>query len=774
MKKAFSFIFISALFLSFIANAQNWSEKNNGSISIVTNKGGQTLGYSTASGVKLISAGGFAFKDLNKNGKLDKYEDWRLPFDVRAKDLASRMSVEQIAGLMLYSRHQPVPAGARGPFAGTYNGKVFAESGAKASDLSDQQKEFLTKDNLRHVLVTSVQSPETAAIWNNNIQALTESIGSGIPANNSSDPRHGTIANAEFNAGAGGSISMWPGSLGLAATFDPAIVKNFGQIAATEYRALGIATALSPQIDISTDPRWNRTSGTFGEDPQLATDMARAYIDGFQTSSGDKEIAGGWGYNSVNAMVKHWPGGGSGEAGRDAHYGFGKFAVYPGNNFEQHFIPFTQGAFKLNGKTGMASAVMPYYTISYNQDKKNNENVANNYNSYIITDLLRKKYNYDGVVCTDWLVTGDETAVDVFITGKPWGVDKLSIAERHYKILMAGVDQFGGNNDAAPVIEAYNMGVKEHGEKFMRTRFELSAVRLLKNIFRTGLFENPYTDPEMAKNTVGKADFMKAGYDAQLKSMVLLKNKNNALPLQKNKTVYVPKKFTPAGRNFLGMETPEKLDYPVNMSIVKKYFNVTDNPDEADYALVFISNPNSGLGYGKEDVKAGGNGYLPISLQYGEYTAADARDPSIAGGDKFETFTNRTYKGKSVKAINITDLGMVTETHAKMKGKPVIVSVNMSNPMIFAEFEKEANAILVNFGVQDQAILDMLTGAAEPSGLLPLQMPANMQIVETQKEDVPHDMQCYKDSEGHVYDFGYGLSWKGVIKDARTAKYKTK
>ena len=155
-----------------------------------------------------------------------------------------------------------------------------------------------------------------------------------------------------------------------------------------------------------------------------------------------------------------------------------------------------------------------------------------------------------------------------------------------------------------------------------------------------------------------------------------------------------------------------------------------------------------------------------------QYTATDARDPSIAGGDKFETFTNRTYKGKSVKAINITDLAMVTETYAKMKGKPVIVSVNMSNPMVFSEFEKNANAILVNFGVQDQAILDILTGNAEPSGLLPLQMPADMQTVEKQNEDVPHDMECYKDAEGHVYDFGYGLNWKGVIKDARVTKYK--
>lgn len=743
-------------------------------IQLVKNSKGPTLGYSSQSGVHILTVNGQSFKDLNKNNQLDKYEDWRLTVDERAKDLASKMSVEQIAGLMLYSRHQAIPAAPGGPFAGTYNRMAFPASGAKPYDLSDQQKAFLTKDNVRHVLIISVASPEVAARWNNNEQALVESLGLGIPANNSSDPRNGTVANAEFNAGAGGTISMWPGSLGLAATFDPKVVEQFGHIAASEYRALGIATALSPQVDIATDPRWNRVSGTFGEDPRLSAMMARAYVDGFQTSTGDKEIANGWGYASVNAMVKHWPGGGSGEGGRDAHYGYGKYAVYPGNNFAAHMIPFTEGAFKLNGKTKSAAAVMPYYTISFNQDTKNKENVANNYNKYIITDLLRNKYHYDGVVCTDWLVTGDETAVDIFFTGKSWGVEKLSVAERHYKILMAGVDQFGGNNDAGPVIEAYQMGVKEHGEAFMRARFEQSAVRLLKNIFRTGLFENPYLDAQESAATVGKAAYMQAGYDAQLKSMVMLKNKANVLPLQKNKTVYVPKQYTPAGRNFLGMETPEKLDYPVNMGIVKKYFNVTDNPDEADYALVFISSPNSGGGYNSEDAKAGGTGYVPVSLQYGKYTAMDARDPSIAGGDPLEKFTNRSYKGKSATAINTTDLAMVNDTYAKMKGKPVIVSVNIANPMVFAEFEKNANAIVANFGVQDQAILDLLTGKSAPSGLLPLQMPADMNTVEKQMEDVPRDMKPYIDSEGHAYDFGFGLNWKGLIYDDRNARYPRK
>lgn len=769
MKKA---LILLSLIPSLSVFGQQAAKPIPGTIVSVTNKGGQNLKYSTASGVKLINVGGKSFKDLNKNSKLDKYEDWRLPAEVWAKDLASKMTVEQIAGLMLYSRHQPIPAAAGGPFAGTYSGKSFSESGAQPFDLSDQQIEFLTKDNLRHVLITSVQSPEVAAQWNNNAQALVEGLGLGIPANNSSDPRHGTVADAEYNADAGGTISMWPGSLGLAATFNPELIQKFGRIAATEYRALGLATALSPQVDLATDPRWNRASGTFGEDPLLATDMARAYIDGFQTSTGAKEIKDGWGYNSVNAMVKHWPGGGSGEGGRDAHYGYGKYAVYPGNNFKSHFLPFVNGAFKLKGKTGMASAVMPYYTVSFDQDKKNKENVGNSYNKYIIGDLLRGEYKYDGVVCTDWLITGDETAIDQFLTGKSWGVEKLSVAERHYKVLMAGADQFGGNNDAAPVIEAYQMGVKEHGEVFMRKRFELSAVRLLRNIFRLGLFEDPYLDPNTSKQVVGQPAFMQAGYQAQLQSVVMLKNKGNVLPLQKNKTVYIPKQFTPAGHNFLGMPTPERLGYPVNLDIVRKHFNITDNPDEADYALVFIQSPSSGGGYNSEDAKAGGTGYVPISLQYGPYTAQGARNPSIAGGDPLENFTNRTYNGKSSQAINHTDLTMVTDTYAKMKGKPVIVSMTMSNPAVFSEFEKQADGILVDFGVQDQALLELLTRVVEPSALLPLQIPASMKTVEAQFEDVPRDMECHVDSEGNTYDFGFGLNWKGVIKDARTAKYK--
>ena len=693
----------------------------------------------------------------------------------RAEDLASRMSVEQIAGLMLYSGHQAVPMPPMGWFKATYNGKAYAESGALPSDLTDQQIEFLKKDNLRHILLTSVESPTVAATWNNNIQKLVESIGLGIPANNSSDPRNGANKESEYNAGSGGTISQWPEELGLAATFDPSITLKFGSIVSKEYRALGITTALSPQIDLATEPRWNRFIGTFGEDPKLATDMSRAYVDGFQTSPIAINNYNGWGNYSVNAMVKHWPGGGPGEAGRDGHFAYGKFAVYPGNNFQMHLRTFTEGAFKLKGSTKKAAAVMPYYTISFNQDKKNGENVGNAYSKYLITDLLRNKYDYNGVVCTDWLVTANEGEKPNVFWGKSWGVEKLSVAERHYKVLMAGADQFGGNNDAKPVLEAYQMGVKEHGEAFMRVRFEQSAIRLLLNIFRVGLFENAYLDPIESNSIVGKSAFMKAGYDAQLKSIVLLKNKNKRLPIAKGKTVYIPKRITPPGLDFFGQPSPEKSEYPVNLEMVKKYYNVTDDPTKADFAIVFIKSPISG-GYSSADRAAGGNGYVPISLQLKDYTATDAREHSMAAGDPVidPTITDRTYMGKTSKSNTYPDLKTIFETKQAMKGKPVLVSITITNPMVFGEFEKEVDAIIGEFGVQVDAQLDIISGKVEPSGLLPMQMPLNMSVVEKQFEDKPHDMKPYKDAQGHVYDFGYGLNWKGVIRDARTIKYAVK
>ena len=713
---------------------------------------GVEIGYSPESGAQIVERDGLPFKDFIGSGELLPYEDWRLPAEVRAADLASRLSIEEIAGLMLYSPQNwlPMPSD-------TYGGRPFAESGMKPWDLSDSQLKFLTADNVRHVLVGKVESPGTAARWNNRVQALCEGRGHGIPANNSSDPRHYATADAEFAAGCGGKISLWSNMLGLAATFSPEMVEAFARTAAREYRLLGIATALSPQADLGTDPRWYRYSSTFGCDPHLVAALTRAYADGFQSPDGK-----GWSTRSVNTMAKHWPGGGSGEGGRDAHYGNGKYAVYPGGCYEQHKIPFLQGAFALKGGTGKSSAIMPYYTISYNQT---HENVGNSFNRDIITRQLREEARYDGVVCTDWLITHDEVHPGVH-SGKPWGVERMTEAERHYKALMAGVDQFGGNDRKEPVLEAYRMGVAEHGEKWMRERMEQSARRLLLNMFRTGLFDNPYIDVEEAESTVGCPEFMAQGYRQQLASVVMLKNHAGVLPLAKNRRLrlFIPQRRSPEGPNYWRQIIPERIYDPVQRHIVERDFIVAEDAASADAAVVFIESPHSYLmGYDRADVERGGNGYIPISLQYADYTATDAREHSIAGGDPFEDFTDRSYRGKTAHTINRCDMELVQRTREAMGNRLLIVAINMLNPTVMSEIEPLADAILVGFDVQSQAIMDIVAGHYEPQGRLPFQLPASMSAVERHFEDRPLDIECYRDADGNVYDFAFGMGWGGVL-----------
>lgn len=730
---------------------------------LVKQTNGPDLGYSPKSGVKIIERDGFAFKSFDGSDELYPYEDWRLSARERAADLAARMSIDEIAGLMLYSPQNKLPMP-----NDTYNGLTFSDSGLEPWAISDGQYKFLLDDNVRHVLVSAVASPETAARWNNNIQALVEGRNHGIPANNSSDPRHSAFHDAEFSPGAAGQLSLWSNLLGLASTFSPETVRQFADIMRAEYKALGLSTALSPQADLGTDPRWYRYSSTFGNDPALVADLVREYTDGLQSSP--ESPVGDWGPGSVNAMAKHWPGGGSGEGGRDAHYGNGKYAVYPGGCYDLHKIPFTQGAFALRGATGKASAIMPYYTISHGIT---DEEVGNSYNHDIITRQLREECDYDGVVCTDWAITWDQIDPGVH-SGKPWGVEHNTVAERHYKALKAGVDQFGGNNEKAPVIEAFHMGCEEIGEEAMLDRMRLSAQRLLTNMFRPGLFENPYVDVAEAIATVGNPKWMALGYEQQLRSVIMLKNHNNLLPLTPKTRIYVPARDLPAMRNYWGGTDAARSYNPVPAALGSKYFTMVDSADDADVAIVFMDSPKSHrMGYDPADVKAGGNGYIPISLQYRPYKAINARRQSIAT-DKAEPVYDRSYHGKTTFSQNECELDLLERTRSEMGDKPVIVVMMLSNPMVMAEVEPLADAILAGFSVQTQAFLDLISGKAEPSGLLPFEMPLSMDAIENHNEDQPHDIVPYTDADGNSYGFAYGLNFSGIISDNRTTRYGLK
>lgn len=720
-----------------------------------TQKNGKTIAWSAESKMQLLSKDGFYFKDMERTGELVPYEDWRLTNWERAEDLASRLSIEEIAGLMLYSPHQAVPPKADGPFQGTFDGKLFAESGKKPYELSDQQKMFMEKEHIRHILLTTVDSAEVSARWSNELQKFAEKLPHGIPVNVSSDPRNGLKnSGAEFKS-SGNDISKWPEGLGFAACFDPEVVSQFAKDASREYRALGITTALGPQIDLCTEPRWMRFVDTLGEDSEMVKKLTKAYCDGMQTT---EEETNGWGKNSVNTMVKHWPGGGTGEGGRDAHYAFGQYAVYPAKKFEEHLKPFTEAAFNLDGPTEYASAVMPYYTVSWGIDTKNGKNVGNSYSEYIIKDLLREKYDYQGVVCTDWGITQDpDPQIDSF-GSRCYGMQNVSEDERCLAAIMNGVDQFGGNCEAAPIIGAYQQGCKHFGEEFMRKRMELSAARLLKNIFQCGMFEDPYLIPEESAKIVGCSQFCNHGYEAQKKSVVLLKNSNNCLPLKKGIRIYVPNRTVKKSMSFFRQTIPAHTENPLQNDTLEKYAIPVDDPKDADAALVFVESPACNP-YSEEDVKNGGNGYLPVTLQYRPYTANEARKVSIAGGDFREDFTNRSYYGKTNTAYNEADLDNILDCCNAMNDKPVIVCVTLNNPMVMSEFEQQVDGIIVEFGVSKEAILDVIFGEFNPTGRLPIQIPKNMETVELHNEDCGFDMEAYVDSDGNAYDYGYGLHY---------------
>ena len=236
--------------------------------------------------------------------------------------------------------------------------------------------------------------------------------------------------------------------------------------------------------------------------------------------------------------------------------------------------------------------------------------------------------------------------------------------------------------------------------------------------------------------------------------------------------MFVPKRHFPAIPGAWGGISEEKTVEPIDLALVGKYFEVVDAPEKADFAICVIEEPSTGFGFSYDDVKKGGNGYLPFSLQYEDYTAKDARAVSIAGGDPMEKTTNRSFRGKTVKAYNRDDMVLVAETKKAMGDKPVVVILETGRPVVLAEIEPNADAILVSFQVQHQALLDVISGKAEPSALLPMQMPADMKTVEEQQEDVPRDMRPYQDADGNTYDFAFGLNWQGVIRDARVEKYK--
>ena len=478
----------------------------------VTNpNGGARLSVASLDHIVEVKDGAFtySFKDSNKNGELDVYEDWRLDAKERTADLAARLNVSEMSALMLY------------PFMGTpANG-----------ELAGNTMQLLSK-GCRFVLSNSSDSVSDNVLWNNNMQAwLEENDPWGIPMNRSADPLNST-SNASlgiYNEGTvtvynDSGVSGWPGNLGIAATFDPSYALLHGQAASQEYRALGIATALSPQVDMASEPRWSRFSGTFGEGSLLAGDLASAYIHGFQSTwdgLGNDAQDLGWGTDSTICMIKHYPGDGAAESGREAHNNTGKYNVYPGNNLMEHVSIFAKTIEIEGSLTGGLKSVMPSYSIAMNEVGPIGEAVGSGYSSYKLIDILRNQLGFDGLICCDWEITN----------GKIWGVEHLTIVQRHLKAIENGLNMFGGSASVDANELAYEMGVLAHtevsgwnpangetpasgvtGEEYMLALYRDSARKCLEISFYAGLFDDPYLCLAESLEIVGCAEFRAAGF----------------------------------------------------------------------------------------------------------------------------------------------------------------------------------------------------------------------------------------------------------------------
>ena len=475
--------------------------------------------------VKLLKVDGLPFKDLNGNGRLDAYEDWRLTPLERSVDLTARMSLEQKAGFMLISStrmendwtfEEPKTIG---PVGSGFNEEDLVREHNMFTRVELEYPNMVaagtTRDvsefHKRHFILRASPSARTIAQWANNLQALCESDGLGIPAIIASNPRNHITMDASVGLSVGETdFSVWPGELGLAAMRDFELTRTFADMARREWTAVGLRKGYMYMADLATEPRWQRVEGTFGEDAELASRMMYEVVRGFQGDSLDA--------NSVALTTKHFPGGGATEGGQDPHFEWGKREVFEGGMFENNLLPFKAAI------AAGTSAIMPYYSFPVHTEYPE---VAYAYNKPVLQGLLRQQMGFKGIINSD---TGP---IDMM----PWGVEQLSLHERYKMAIEAGVNIFSGTADPTILIETL--------ERYpdLEPLVNESVTLLLLEKFQMGLFENPYVNEDEAGQIVGQESFQEMASLAMRKSIVLLRNEAEkgqaVLPLPAGTKVYL-------------------------------------------------------------------------------------------------------------------------------------------------------------------------------------------------------------------------------------------
>lgn len=668
---------------------------------------------------RVITVGNYRFKDLNGNGILDPYEDWRLPVDKRIEDLINKMTLEEKAGLMMID---------------TLNSDI----GGKAGSLADN---YVNLQNMRRFIFrnTVTDKPDNskpagwggpqitayeAALFTNTVQELAESSRLGIPVLFKSNARnhYDHDARAGINVTAG-SFSAWPKEAGLAATRDMNLIKDFARIMRIEWNSIGLRGMYGYMADLATEPRWYRIHETFSENSKLNSEILSTLVTQLQ----GKPIT----QDSIVLTVKHFPGGGPQLSGLDPHYPYGREQSYTGGAFKEHWAPF-----KAAIDAGLTS-IMPYYGIPVGMQNvykpaddivyDKNIGVGMAFNKGILEGLLRTELGFVGNVNSDTGIIGS----------RAWGLENYTAAQQIAIAVNAGTDVLSGYHDVKTVLAVIDKEKVLAAENAFTPqgisleRVNLACRRLLGEMFQLGLFENPFVDPVKAQRTVGRADYQRAALNAQKKSIVLLENKQ-ILPLKPDTgiKVYVNN---------------------VNADVVKGYgFQIIDgtkgqSSQGADFALIRVQVKNKVAQAFKEDGSP--------------YTYPDGQNVFTYFGGAVPKEVNML--SFSEMAVSQTwdlspSLETIREVMKNVGAEKTVLSINFRQPYVLDEESgfRSAGAVFATFGVSDGALMDVITGLFKPQGKLPFALAKNTQAVKEQDADLPGYPE--KDT---LYPFGYGLTY---------------
>lgn len=732
------------------------------------NQGGPTIATVSR---KVIEKDGLVFKDIDGTGEVTPVNDWRLsPAERAAAYVKTLTTDEKIAQLFIsdwrmgpkYSNsdtHTCIPDESGVLDDATFTGKTIFG----AQELPGTTT--LIKDWFsRHLILRANPTPEDMADWLNQLHAVAEECKHFVPVQVASNSRN---ENGEVVFGmndASGVFATWPGTMGIAAAVKGDsldIIDKFADCIRREWNACGLKKGYMYMADCATDPRWQRTFGTFGEDPELITKIFERLIPGVQGSEEGVVPEG------VSLTVKHFPGGGARENGFDPHYAAGQWNVYATEgSLQKYHVPTFRPAVKYN-----AASIMPYYSkpaaekSATQTDCEGNPLVMNPYgiayNKEFVDTMLRKQMGFKGYINSD---TG-------IVHNMSWGVEALDIPERiGFAVTQSGVDVISGLFDNKEGREAYDRatngyydthpvpaGFKKEDLVLTDESLNRAVTRTLTELFQQGMFENPYADPKKAAEVVAtKSDWAEAAL-VHRKSVVLLKNQG-VLPLTEDKL---------AGKKVYAEAFAKKAEAAEAATKALREMltgvTLTEDPAQADYAILMVS-PSSGEYFNATP------GYLELDI---------CEDKTVCNVDKSGKPMAETHQETTLAGANRIP-GIAAAVHAN--GGKVIANINFPLAWMVGNVEKYADALTAGFDTYPSATLDVIFGRFAPTGKLPITLPRGDEVLAVNAEGVcasPNDVPgydkdlympdslkdengkayAYRDAAGNYYELNFGLSY---------------